>query len=140
MTTGISRQLIVFDFDWSLADQDADSWVFEVLAPDIRREMKILGHETQWTDLVARSLQTLHRRGITREQIESTLKIMPFHPAMVRALTKLKSASNPQTTLFCLSNANSVFISTILESKGIRHLFEEIITNPAQWDPSAQAS
>jgi len=48
----------------------------------------------------------------------------------------LKAALNPQTTFFCLSNANSVFISTILESKGLSTLFEEIVTNPAEWDPS----
>lgn len=71
---------------------------------------------------------------------------------MVRAVTKLKVASNPTTTFFCLSNANAVFISTILEvcpphlniiffflseqSKGLQNLFEEIVTNPAEFDPS----
>lgn len=64
-----SRQLVVFDFDWysprheyltllanliprSLADQDTDRWVFEVNAPDIRRKMKTLKRQVQWTDLV----------------------------------------------------------------------------------------
>jgi hypothetical protein len=72
---------------------------------------------------------------------------------MVRAVKKLKAAANPQTTFFCLSNANSVFISTILEvccalplfvyfthfcsqSKGLQTLFDEIVTNPAEWDSS----
>jgi len=81
-------------------------------------------------------LKELHARGGTREHIENALKIMPFHPAMVRGVTNLKAALNPQTTFFCLSNANSVFISTILESKGLSTLFEEIVTNPAEWDPS----
>ena len=53
---------------------------------------------------------------------------------MVRAVTKLKEAGN--TTFLCLSNANSVFISTILEDKGLTTLFDEIITNPAEWDSS----
>ena len=73
----IERQLIVFDFDWyvfyfilflttqalfekkeysvyprSMADQDTDRWVFEVLAPDLRRQMKNLKDKIQWTDLV----------------------------------------------------------------------------------------
>jgi pyridoxal phosphate phosphatase PHOSPHO2 len=62
------KQLVVFDFDWcahhtdyqpfslhplrSLADQDTDRWIFEVLAPDLRRKMKSLKNEIQWTDLV----------------------------------------------------------------------------------------
>jgi pyridoxal phosphate phosphatase PHOSPHO2 len=66
----IKEQLVVFDFDWyafsfehevankfvndcrSLADQDTDRWVLEVLAPDLRRKMKTLKNEIQWTDLV----------------------------------------------------------------------------------------
>ncbi|EGN99699.1 hypothetical protein SERLA73DRAFT_135051 [Serpula lacrymans var. lacrymans S7.3] len=136
MASNVERQLVVFDFDWSMADQDTDRWIFEVLAPDIRRKMKTLKDDIQWTDLIAQSLEELHGRGATREQIEHTLKIMPFHPAMVRGVTKLKEASNPTTTFFCLSNANSVFISTILESKGLQNLFEEIVTNPAHFEPS----
>ena len=34
---------------------------------------------------------------------------------MVRAVSNLKKAANPDTTFLCLSNANSVFISTILQ-------------------------
>ncbi|KAG1729202.1 phosphatase phospho-type [Suillus paluster] len=136
MTSPIKSQLVVFDFDWSMADQDTDRWIFEVLAPDIRRKMKTLKDSVQWTDLIAQSLQELHARGGTREQIEDALRKMPFHPAMVRGVTNLKGASNPTTTFFCLSNANAVFISTILESKGLQNLFEEIVTNPAEFDPS----
>lgn len=36
----------------SMADQDTDRWIFEVLAPDLRRKMKTLKNEIQWTDLV----------------------------------------------------------------------------------------
>jgi pyridoxal phosphate phosphatase PHOSPHO2 len=65
------EQLIVFDFDWqvlfafsklfihiiytksrSMADQDTDRWIFEVNAPDLRRKMKNLKDDVQWTDLV----------------------------------------------------------------------------------------
>ncbi|KAL7281725.1 hypothetical protein ACG7TL_005043 [Trametes sanguinea] len=130
----VERQLIVFDFDWSLADQDSDRWVFEVLAPKLRKKMKELKKEVQWTDLVAQSLKELHELGGTREQIEDTLRIMPFHPAMVRGTSALKSRG--KTTFFCLSNANIIFITTILKSKGLENLFDEIVTNPAEWDPS----
>ncbi|KAH9176738.1 phosphatase phospho-type [Lactarius sanguifluus] len=134
-TKQVERQLIVFDFDWSLADQDTDRWVFEVLAPDIRRSLKDIKDDFEWTDL-ARGLRELHEQGGTREDIEGALRIMPFHPAMVRGVKTIKAAAKPQTTFLCLSSANSVFISTILESKGLQDLFTEIVTNPAEWDPS----
>jgi pyridoxal phosphate phosphatase PHOSPHO2 len=53
---------------------------------------------------------------------------------MVRAVEALKDAQ--KTTFLCLSNANSVYISTILQSRGLDALFDEIITNPAHWDES----
>ncbi|EEB92386.1 hypothetical protein MPER_09113 [Moniliophthora perniciosa FA553] len=53
---------------------------------------------------------------------------------MVRAVTNLKARG--KTTFLCLSNANSVFISTILKEKGLETLFSEIITNPAEFEES----
>ncbi|KAI0930478.1 hypothetical protein AcW1_009148 [Taiwanofungus camphoratus] len=136
MASPIERQLVVFDFDWSLADQDSDRWVFEVLAPELRRKMKTLKKDVQWTDLVASSLRELHAKGGTRDDIEGALRKMPFHPAMARGVQNLKAKSSPKTTFFCLSNANIIFISTILKAQGLDTLFEEIVTNPAEWDAS----
>lgn len=132
----VERQLIVFDFDWSLADQDSDRWIFEVLAPDIRRKLKNIKGEHEWTDLVAQGLRELHEQGHTREDIEGALRIIPFHPAMIRGVKALKEAAKPQTTFLCLSSANNVFIRTILEAKGLQDLFTEIVTNSAEWDQS----
>ena len=36
----------------SMADQDTDRWVFEVLAPDIRRKLKDIEYDFNWVDLV----------------------------------------------------------------------------------------
>jgi pyridoxal phosphate phosphatase PHOSPHO2 len=79
-------------------------------------------------------LREAHEKGIKREDIEHALKVIPYHPAMVRAVTNLQARG--KTTFLCLSNANSVFISTILKEKGLDTLFKEIITNPAEWDAS----
>ena len=35
---------------------------------------------------------------------------------MVRAVTQAKEKANPKTTFLCLSNANYVFITTILKA------------------------
>ncbi|KAF8303346.1 hypothetical protein DL93DRAFT_2173054 [Clavulina sp. PMI_390] len=134
-------QLVVFDFDWSFADQDTDRWVLEVLAPDLRRSSKNLkaaaksDEDLQWTDHMTAMLTELHKRGKTRQEIEESLQVMPFHPAMARAVRFLKETKNPDTTFLCLSNSNSVYISTILEKHGLTDIFTEIITNPAEWTP-----
>jgi len=53
---------------------------------------------------------------------------------MIRAVSKLKAEG--KTTFLCLSNANEVFINTILKSKGLENLFDEIVTNRAEWESS----
>jgi len=130
------RQLIVFDFDWSLVDQDTDRYVFEVLDITLRRKMEDRKKTVQWTDNVAGVLKELHAKGVSKNQIQDTLRALPFHPAMIRAVSTLKASTASQNTFFCLSNSNQVFISTILEHKKLTDLFDEIITNPAEWDDS----
>ena len=78
----------------------------------------------------AMCLKELYEQGGTREQIEDALRIMPFvgfvrlnrtalgsfspqHPAMVRGVSALKARG--KTTFFCLSNANIIYITTILK-------------------------
>jgi len=117
----------------SLADQDSDRWVLEVLAPDLRRKMK----DRLPTDVLsALCMRDLHAKGATREEIEGALREMPFHPAMIRGVQALKAKSAPKTSFLCLSNANIVYITTILKDKGLETLFEEIVTNPAEWESS----
>lgn len=94
--------------------------------------MKSLKSTVQWTDLVAMKMKELHADGITREQVEDSLRQMPFHPAMKRGLINLKER-NKDIDLVILSNSNEVYIRTILEHHKITHLFDSIITNRASW-------
>jgi len=128
------KLLMVFDFDWSLVDGETDHWGPEVLAPKERQRMEDLRESTQWTDLVADTMMRMHKQGITREQIEQAQKILPFHPAMKRAVRNLKQRYGDRVTFLCLSNSNEFFINTILEHHGMQDIFDQIITNPAHFD------
>lgn len=55
------------------------------------------------------------------------------HPAMRRAFVDLKASKDPQVTTFILSNANSVYIDTILKHYGVENAIDEVVTNPAQF-------
>ncbi|KAK4705654.1 hypothetical protein P7C70_g555, partial [Phenoliferia sp. Uapishka_3] len=89
--TAVKNQLVVFDFDWSFADQDTDRYVFEVLAPELRKSLRAAKTTTQWTDNVAAHLVELHKLGKTREEIESALVGLPVHPAMIRGVQAVKA-------------------------------------------------
>ncbi|KAH7108425.1 phosphatase phospho-type [Auriculariales sp. MPI-PUGE-AT-0066] len=135
----VATQLLICDFDWSVVDQDTDRWVAEVLSTPIRRKMETeeeleKADTKQWTEIVGDALKDLHEQGFTRKQIENALETIPFHPAMKRGLTLLKTTVKPKTTFLCLSNANSVYISTVLKANDLGHIYDETITNPAEWD------
>ncbi|WWD19695.1 hypothetical protein CI109_104159 [Kwoniella shandongensis] len=134
------KQLIVFDFDWSFVDQDTDRWVFEVLSTELRRLLQVRkssGTGMQCTpDVVNDTMKDLYERGFTKDQVLDALRILPFHPAMKRAVTSLQER-NAETSFLCLSNSNEIYISTILEKHGLSNLFADIITNPAHWSSDA---
>ena len=133
----VSSQLVVFDFDWSLADQDTDRWIHELLSPRLRIEFVQKISTMQFTDMCAYLLEELHKEGHTPEAIQEALRAMPMHPAMIRGVRSLQSHHHG-TDFLLLSNSNEVYIHTILPSKGLAEppLFTEIVTNPAHWEPN----
>ena len=52
---------------------------------------------------------------------------------MKRAVLSLKGANSPATTLFCLSNSNTVYIDVILKHHKLTDLFTRVTTNPSYW-------
>ncbi|KAG8762331.1 hypothetical protein FRC12_009101, partial [Ceratobasidium sp. 428] len=129
----VKTQLVIFDFDWSMVDQDTDRYVLEVLSPRLRRKLEDEQPYKEWTDLLAETMHELHKEGATRQQIEHSLVTLPYHPAMIRGVKALKAASSPKTTFLCLSASNHVYIRTIMEHNGLNDLFAEIVTNKAEW-------
>ncbi|KAF9082460.1 hypothetical protein BGX23_012450 [Mortierella sp. AD031] len=126
-----SKRLFVFDFDWTLIDADSDYFVFEHLSAELSKiQLDAIG-KVQWTDLQQRLLGELFDRGITREDIERTLSSIPFAPERIEALKLMKEQGSD---LYILSDANTVYIETILKAYHIDHLFSGIITNPASFD------
>lgn len=117
----------------SLVDQDTDRYIHECLNPSLRAELQRRKSSEQFTDLCADLLRKLHASGVTRSEITSALQTLPFHPGVKRGVSKLKNASNPKTSFFLLSNSNTVYIETILKHHGLENLFDEIVTNPAEF-------
>ncbi|KAI7963038.1 hypothetical protein MJO28_001132 [Puccinia striiformis f. sp. tritici] len=135
------HQLIVFDFDWSLVDQDTDRYLFEVLDPSLRILLAERKKTMQWTDNVADCLLQLADRGFNQTQINEAFRTLPLHPAMKRAIERLSKVTEDEgkeivNELLILSNSNSKFIELVLQHHGLLERFgDAVITNPARWDP-----
>ncbi|KAL4855681.1 putative phosphatase phospho2 [Chlorella vulgaris] len=99
--------LLAWDFDWSLVEENSDT--FEA----------------------ARQL------GRTQADVEAALHATPLHSALADLLHAcLAAVGNQAVDIVVLSDANTVYIDTILSYRGLRHLVREVHTNPAGWDAS----
>jgi len=123
---------VVFDFDWSLVNENSDTWVVERLAPALEPRLRI-AEEGNWTKTMDGVLAEMTGpRGVTRHQLDAALASLPVDPAMLEAARH--AAAAPGTELRILSDANTHFITTILARHGLAALFPVVCTNPSRWE------
>ncbi|KAI8338951.1 phosphatase phospho-type [Chlamydoabsidia padenii] len=127
---GPARNLAVFDFDWSLIEQDSDCWTIANLSEEVLNKY-INQTGSQWTDVVDQAVCELQDKGFTLDQFKQVLQTIPFTTAMMDALKLLKEHG---TKVLILSDANSFYIDTILKAHGVYDLVDDVITNPAYFD------
>ncbi|KAG9319587.1 hypothetical protein KVV02_000612 [Mortierella alpina] len=143
----ISRRLFVFDFDWTLIEADSDHWVIQQLGGDLVKNQEDLFGKMQWTDLQDMLLGQLFDRGVTKQDLENTLRQVPMMPEVIAALRLMKAQG---AELCIISDANTFYIDTILKASSHRanafsrpffcfayeidQLFSKVITNPGQFD------
>ncbi|KAI8373291.1 phosphatase phospho-type [Blakeslea trispora] len=125
------KGIAVFDFDWSLIEQDSDFWAIHTLSPEIWQEVREKRDAYQWTDLMDHAICRLQETGFSKADIANALKTIPFSKEMQNVLLDLKSKHIP---VILLSDANNFYIETILEAYGVRDCVTEIITNFAYED------
>ncbi|KAG0200528.1 hypothetical protein BGX28_006433 [Mortierella sp. GBA30] len=130
-SSSIFRRLFVFDFDWTLIEADSDHWVIRQLGGEIAKSQEELLGKMQWTDLQDMLLGQLFERGVTKQDIENSLRQIPMAPSVVAALRLMKAQG---AELCIISDANTFYIETILNNHDIEGLFSNVITNPGYFD------
>ncbi|XP_061432686.1 pyridoxal phosphate phosphatase PHOSPHO2-like [Lethenteron reissneri] len=137
------KSLVAFDFDHTLIDDNSDMWVLRC-APggELPERLDYRGDDDgvgggvggTWTDHMNRVLRYLGEEvGVTAAEMRATIEAVPDTPGMPQLLRFL--ADHPeQFECVIVSDANSAFIGWVLESRGCRPLFRELLTNPASVD------
>jgi len=130
-----TRTCLVMDFDRSLMDWDTGERVVEHLAPEL---LPMLVGQPEgpcnFIPITNTLLAELQRRGVSRDQLITTLHELGANemPAAMVHLLKLVQERGADTRI--LSDCNSVFISHILAGAHVGHLVQEVITNPAAFE------
>jgi len=126
----MSSPLVVWDFDWSLVNENSDTYVIERLDPSGRiwaDAEKKLRRGTEWTPLMDWALGQLHDAGHTLQALSDALVTIPVLDGALAAVTAARAAGAEQRIL---SDANDMYIASILESRGIANIFSVVETNP----------
>ena len=130
---GEGNVLVVWDFDWSLVNENSDTFVLRELAPALTDEMKQLQAERpaifgkgKWTALMDHLLTKLgEEHMVSRRQIEHCLEGIPVFVEVIQVVRELAGRGCEQRIL---SDANSVFIDEVLRAACLQRHFSAVAT------------
>ncbi|GAB9476081.1 Pyridoxal phosphate phosphatase [Globisporangium polare] len=132
-----AQVLVVFDYDWSLVNENSDTFVFKQLhAPllDTLRERLALRQQQQqevsWTALMDELLHELSQQQplVTPKVIRATLAQIPILDRMLDAVRL--AVDTHGADLKIVSDANTVYIQSMLEHHALASHVSEVFTNP----------
>ncbi|XP_022099092.1 pyridoxal phosphate phosphatase PHOSPHO2-like isoform X2 [Acanthaster planci] len=128
------KMLFVFDFDQTIINCNIDVWIRRLLPNGkVPKQIKDRYKEhDSWTQYMADIFSHLHSSGIHKSEILDSIAEVPFTPGMVELLKYQQTAPSIDTII--ASDANSLFISHILESADLQGAYQEIFSNPAEFD------
>lgn len=136
----MSKALVVFDFDYSLINDNSDTYVIEKLAPHLMEVMKELRRTTfkdNWTQLMHHMVTTMIiEEGITLQAMNECLTQIPIFSENIEAI---RLAAERGAELAVLSDANTHYIDIILGYHNLLPLFSKIVTNYAGVDKTSGA-
>ncbi len=120
---------VVWDFDWSLVNENSDTWIFEQLAsPATRALMRDTAEQwTQRCDRAALSLQL--RDGVPVAAVAAAFSRLPIFPEHLQVVRELHAAGVHQ---FIVSDANTMFIKAFLDAHDLVSCFSAVVSNTAR--------
>lgn len=124
------KTIVIWDYDWSLINENCDTYVVKQLRPELVpliNEFYRDDSSPTWTAVMDKMMQEMFRDGVSAEQIMDTQAGVPLQPRMLEALHVASRADE----MYIVSDANMMYIGAMLEKRGLRHLFKDVISHPA---------
>lgn len=132
----LPRRLAAFDFDYTVVAQNSDTVVRDLLPPEmVTQEIDDIIDNEGWTQYMGAIFRLLHECNCNMEKIRNTVRGIPEVPGFVKCLKALRQQN---CDLIIISDSNSVFIYDWLQAHGLAGYFEEVFTNPAEFQANGQ--
>uniref|UniRef100_K3WXX7 Uncharacterized protein n=1 Tax=Globisporangium ultimum (strain ATCC 200006 / CBS 805.95 / DAOM BR144) TaxID=431595 RepID=K3WXX7_GLOUD len=126
------RVLVVFDYDYSLVDVDSEIFMVQMLYPELLLEFQ--DTTMTWSELVKEVSRRLYvdRPHITADVIKTTAARVPVQRKMLDALRLAAESFGVEVKI--VSDANTVYIQSLLDHYELSAHVSEVVTNPARFD------
>ena len=128
------KTLFVFDFDWTLLDDNTDTFIMSLCPQlELKRNLATLRKQHDgWTKLMDHVFSLLHREGCSRDDIERHIRKLTLHDEAMKSVRFVHDSAIADSII--ISDSNTVFIQLILEECNIAHMFQAVFTNPAHFE------
>lgn len=130
-----AQVLVVFDYDWSLVNENSDMFIFKQLHAPLLETLRTRlalrqTQEVSWTALMDELLHELSEQQplVTPEVIRATLAQIPILDRMLDAVRL--AVDTHGADLKIVSDANTTYIQSMLEHHALASHVSEVFTNP----------
>ncbi|CAH0489744.1 unnamed protein product [Peronospora farinosa] len=127
--------LVIFDYDWSLVNENSDTFIFQKLYPELLLTLRgRLAKQPSWTKIMDDMLGDLaeDKPDTSSDMIVAAAACVPIQPHMLDALRLAAQQYNADVKI--VSDANSVYIESMIQHYGLTQEVSEVITNPASFE------
>ncbi|KAM4603051.1 pyridoxal phosphate phosphatase PHOSPHO2 [Polymixia lowei] len=126
------KALVVFDFDYTVVDDNSDTWVIRCLPdqalPDSLKNSYQKGH---WTEYMGRVMSYIGDQAVNPDTVRNVMETIPFTDGMTELLTFI-SEHKSAVDCIVISDSNTMFIDWILRAAGLQSAVDRVFTNPAK--------
>lgn len=125
----VIRRLAVFDFDHTIIDDNSDVAVQDVV-DNIPNEVKKVYKEDGWTEYMQAIFDYIFKSGVSISVITKKIDSLKPVDGMVDLIKYLDEEVDYDIVI--VSDSNSYFIDSWLESHGLKNNILQVFTNPAE--------
>lgn len=124
----MEKLLGVFDFDYTVIDENSDFVVRDLLHREVINDrLKEFKNSRGWTAFMDEVFQLLYETGFTTEQIKQSIINISAVPDFVKLFRDLRDINSE---IVIISDSNTYFIEEWLKDKNLREVVRAIYSNP----------
>lgn len=128
----MAKNLAVLDFDHTVVDGNTDTIVADLLEKSVRNSVRDLYQKDGWTAYMQAIFELLHKNNIQQQQITTTINNIPAVNGFPNLIKQLNEQFNYDVII--ISDSNSYFIDSWLESNQLKKHILNTFTNPAKFE------